>query len=354
MNRRFSVTVVALSGCILGPACQAIVGIEDRVEAPADAGGPDTTTTTPIPDAAGVTDADADPCAANPTSCLEPDAAPPANCPANCLPPAPAGWKGPSATYDGAAGTKPASCPTGYTEKEVEAHQGMTAATHSCDCGTPLIKDRRCTFTVRNCNGGGIIAKVSGCSLVDDQNNLFSFKLDSPFFTAGSCTYPDQKPVAPPPSFAKTNVACGFPQAAACLSDGGGRPDCVAAPVPDQPYGKVCIHKDGEVPCPSADYANRFVAYKNVDDKRTCSACSGTASAGSCGTKWSIRADLMACNTVNLSPDKSLDTCYSSADGSEVIDTNTMQPSSGTCTTTAGTPSGIASSIDPVTFCCNL
>lgn len=353
MNRRFALAVVTLSGWIIGPACQSIVGIEDRVEAPPlDSTSADASSAT---DSAVGADADADPCAANPTSCLAPDAAPPANCPASCLPPAPEGWKGPSATYDGAEATKPAACPTGYTEKEVDAHQGMTAAAATCDCGTPVIKDRRCTFSVRDCNGGGIIAKVSGCGLVDDPNNLFSFKLDSPFFSPGSCTYPNQKTVAPAPSFAKTNVACGLPQVSACVADGSARPDCVAVPVPDQPYGKVCIHKDGELPCPSADYANRFVAYKKVDDTRTCSACSGSVNAGgSCGTKWSIRSNLGQCDIPNLTPDKDLGTCYSSADGSEFIDTNTMQPGSGTCTTTAGTPSGVASSVEPVTFCCNL
>ena len=347
--KRFTVAVVTISGVILGPACQALVGIEDRVEAPLgdEAGAPDTSTTTPE---TGGGDAPVD-VAIDTTPPFEPSK----NCPVNCLPVAPNGWKGPSATYDGAPGTKPALCPSWYTEKEIEANQGMTAAAHTCDCGTAKITGRSCSWTVRNCNGGGIIAKVSSCALVDDVNNLFSFKIDSPFFTAGSCSYPNQKTVAPAPSFTKTNVACGLKEPTACDSDGGARPDCVAAPVPDQPYGKICIHKEGEVPCPSADYANRFVAYKNVDDKRVCSACSGTANAGTCGSgKWSIRGAVGDCDVVNLSPDKDINTCYSSADGSEVIDVSNLGPSSGTCTTTAGTPSGIATAIDPVTFCCNL
>lgn len=349
--KRFSVAVVTICGCIIGPACQAIVGIGDRVEAPPlDDGGP--------PDVVGSADDGApdtstgDPCAANPTDCVDEDAGPPIGCPVGCAAPAPTGWKGPTAVYDGSESEKPASCPTWYTQKEVEAHQGMTSTAHSCDCGTPVITHPRCTFTVRNCNGGGIIAKTSGCQLIEDTNKLFSFELDSPFLTPGSCAYPNQKTVAPPLSFAKTNVGCALPEAGACVTNDGARPECVAAPVPEQPYGTVCIHKDGQVPCPNNDYGKRFVAFKNVDDARTCSACTGTASAGTCGTKWSIRGNLAQCDIANLNPDKNLDTCYSSVDGSEYIDTNSAQPQPSTCTTTAGTPTGSVKSIDPVTFCC--
>src|SRR5687768_2028633 len=50
---------------------------------------------------------------------ISPDAAPPVGCAQDCLPPAPAGWKGPSAVYDGPTAGKPTEC-TGqyYTQKE--------------------------------------------------------------------------------------------------------------------------------------------------------------------------------------------------------------------------------------------
>jgi hypothetical protein len=81
--KRFTVAVVGLSGFILGPACQALVGIEDRVEAPAtDDGGAADGMTNPTTDD-GSTDAPADgPCANE--SCVDPDAAPPLGCPAGC------------------------------------------------------------------------------------------------------------------------------------------------------------------------------------------------------------------------------------------------------------------------------
>lgn len=89
----------------------------------------------------------------------------------------------------------------------------------------------------------------------------------------------------------------------------------------------------------------------SVDDTRTCTACMGTPSDGTCGTQFGTRGNELNCPSVPSPTDKQAGTtCTASA--SAVIDLQATIPA-GTCTTTAGLPSGEAKSIEPVTFCCN-
>lgn len=353
--KRFTVAVVAISGCILGPACQAIVGIEDRVEAPStteDAGTRDQATPT-IDDASS----DADPCAGNPT-CVEPDAGPPLGCPTGCQAPVPAGWKGPSAVYDDVESTKPTSCPSSYAQRDFDSlFQGASGAPATCDCGTPSITNRKCTSTVVTYSDGACttgenaIGKVAGCFVTASDVGI-RYKVTAGSFSAGTCGYPNAKTTTPPPTYTKVNAVCTQPTSDVCPM----KAECVVAPVPEQPYGHLCIYKDGNSACPNKDYGNkRFVAHKKITDSRACSACAGTASAGSCGTTWGNRASEGLCTSLPAPTDKTVDTCYVYNGSGTVVDTGAMQPSAGSCTTAGGAPTGTVSvaAADAVTFCCN-
>lgn len=353
--KRSTVTVVAISGCVLGPACQSIVGIEDRVEAIDDAGGIDGATSV---DGGGGGTADGDPCAANPSSCLDPDAAPPAGCPTGCLPPAPVGWTGPSATYDGAESGKPKDCPTTYTEKRVEAHQGMTATPAVCECGAGTVSGRFCSADVityvAGCNMGGASKQTTLTTTVGCYTTVVSgpafYEVTTPVLTAGTCNFANAKTTLPPPSFQKVDVACGLAQTTACEN----RADCVAAPFPEQPYGRLCIHKDGEVACPSLDYATRFVSYKKLEDTRACTTCTATPAGAGCGSKWGNRFKIQDCgNALPPANDKDAEGCYAYNGPGTIVDIVSMKPGDATCTATGGAASGTASSAEPVTFCCN-
>jgi hypothetical protein len=356
--KRFTVAVVALSGCILGPACQAIVGIDDRIEAPAlDDGGVDGTTNPATGDDAGSTDAATDgPCANE--ACVEPDAAPPLGCPTGCQSPAPPGWKGPSAVYDDIESTKPAACPSAYPEKEVDAHQGMTAAPATCDCGTATLSDRKCTSTVLTFSDGACtmgqqaIGKVSGCFVTGSDIGI-RYQVTTGSLNAGTCSYPNAKTTLPAPAFTKVDVACGRTTIDVCPT----KAECVVAPAPEAPYGRLCIYKDGQAACPSLDYAKRFVAFTKITETRACTACSGTASGGACGTNWGNQASSLQCPSISPPTDKVAGAggCYVYNGAGTVIDTGAMQPSGGTCTTTGGAATGTAvtDTASAVTFCCN-
>ncbi len=354
--KRFTVAVVCLSGCVLGTACQAIVGIEDRSEAPFDDAGSSDGASTTATDGGSTGDTGA-PCPPGATDCLDPDAAPPAGCPTDCLPPAPAGWVGPSATYDGAESGKPTDCPATYDQKEVEAHVGMTAPAATCDCGTAVVTGRKCVadvvlFSQAGCNGTptleGTASSGTGC-LTTVTSGKPAYRVETPTLVPGACTFPNAKTTLPPPTFDKVQVSCGAAQAKACET----RADCVATPAPAQPFTRLCIHKDGDVPCPSQDYAKRFVAHKKVDDTRACTACTATPTGGSCGTSWGNRASAAMCVNVPAPNDKTVNTCYSYPGVGTVVDIGATGPSSATCTPAGGAPSGTATSEDPVTFCCN-
>lgn len=352
--KRVFVGLACLAGCVLATACQVIVGIEDRVEAPAveDAGADGATTSD-----GGLLDADADGggCAVDASSCLEPDAAPPAGCPSDCLPPAPEGWIGPIATYDGPSDTKPTDCPAAYPQKDLETHVGLSAPAATCACGAAVVTGRKCsasivTFTDSACSGlgakVGVASSDTSCAETSDQRPYY--RVDPAALVPGTCTFPAAKTTLPPLTFAKVELACGLAQASACAS----RPDCVAAPAPPQPFSRLCIRKDGDWPCPAQDYAQRFVSSKTVDDKRACTACTATPTGGACGSSWGNRANTVQCVVFPPPSDKTAGVCYPYS-GSAVVDVGAMGPSSATCTPSGGAPTGAATSLDAVTFCCN-
>jgi hypothetical protein len=336
--RRLTIAVLCLVGCVFAPACQAIVGIEERGEA------------TPIEDA-GSGDAPSDG-----PPVLDPDAAPPAGCPVDCLPPAPIGWTGPSATYDGPAAEKPAGCPALYTQKLLDAHVGMTAAPATCTCGAAVTPGRRCdadvvTWVNAGCNLSpipqGVASTTGACLVTADTMNAF-YTVMPATLVPGTCTFPAASTTLPPAAFEKVQTVCGLPQTIAC----GDRADCTATPAPGAPYARVCIHKDGNVSCPSADYAQRFVAHKNVDDTRACTACSATPTGGSCGAQWGTSANQMQCAS-QVPFNRTVLTCYPYLGPGTHVNIGAMGPSAPTCTPSGGVATGVATSIEPVTFCCN-
>jgi hypothetical protein len=345
--KRFTVAFVAISGCILGPACQAIVGIGDRVEAPPlGEGGFDASP----PEIDADTDAD--------SSVVE-NSIPAAGCPTGCLPPAPDGWTGPSAIYDGAESTKPKDCPAAYPQKQVDAQREMTATPAVCDCGTGTVSGRLCSADVytyvAGCGMGGgtkqaTVTTTQAC-YTNTVSGPFSIKVTAPVLTAGTCSFPNATTTKPPPSFAKVDVACGLAQPTQCE----GRPECVVAPFPDAPYGRLCIHKEGEVLCPSEDYKARFVSYKKLEDTRACTACTANPAGAGCGTgKWYERLKIQDCGSaLAVGTANDAEGCYAYNGPGTIVDITGWKPGAATCTAQGGAATGTASLVEPVTFCCN-
>ena len=290
---------------------------------------------------------------------LAPDAAPPALCPLNCLPPAPLGWQGPSAVFDGPADQKPTACPDLYTQKEVEAHRGMTAKAPECGCGTPSFQGASCTASVSvygemTCNPAnfaidvGNVTTAGGCLQVNTGNGQGLRVSKGTLTTRGTCSFPNPVKNIEPPKFEGVQVSCGLPQVAACE----GRDDCVASPLPAAPFTRLCIHKEGHEPCPSADYAVRILASKAVDDTRGCSDCAApTTAGGACGTGWGLNGS--NCTSQIFETGNAAGTACIGYTSGQYVDVRGMSPVGITCETTGGKPTGAATSKDDVTFCCN-
>jgi hypothetical protein len=284
---------------------------------------------------------------------LDPDAAPSLGCPLGCLPPAPMGWVGPSAVYDGTTGGKPAACPAPYTQKEVDGHSGAAVGTTTCDCGAGSNSGAKCTvtasqYTSTDCSGGATAtATFTGGpkTCVNRANIGGSYNLAAPVLSGGTCTYGGANVTGPAPTFTKEHVACGLPQYAACT----GNASCVASPTPDQPYTRLCIHKDGEESCPSLDYKERFVTYKTLTDDRACS-CTGSPVGGACGTAIDNYKGTGCAGGTPLPSTTS--NCMSGGVSSSLLDGVTV--SGVTCG--AGSMSGATGTVkevDAITFCCN-
>lgn len=287
---------------------------------------------------------------------------PPTGCPAGCLPPAPSGWAGPSAVYDGPPETKPDACPSsGYTELEIEAHQGLSGGAAVCSCGTPTLEGAHCSANVvgwnnASCSGNPITDAVlegtatTNGACVEQVSNQSHLKVDPPTLKRGTCTFPDAEATVPPPTVAKVDLACGVPQHAACEA----RAECLAAPALETPFTRVCIYKDGDVACPSEDYSERFVAHRTIADTRACADCEGTPTGGTCGTKWGFGGSAPAiCHALPSGP-TTYDTgaCVPGGKGKR-LDVRAMAPTGVSCTDImGGTPTGTLESADPVTFCC--
>lgn len=282
---------------------------------------------------------------------LAPDAAPSLNCPAGCLPPAPDGWIGPSAVYDGAPDAKPATCPAEYGVAELEAHQGVASAPAVCSCGTATFADAKCMTMVEywstgKCGGFSLLNQGSFpfSQCIGPQAGLESMRVRPPVYSA-TCTFDSPSKTLPPPSFEKTQVACGLATTTAC----SGRPECTSTPAPGAPFSRVCIRKDGEHACPSADYAIRVLSYRGTVDTRDCTPCGAGTAKATCGTT------LMGWSGLDCTGDPIptvVGTCYEDRHYVDLKDTGPVNP---TCEPEEGGnhPTGEIAPKDPVTFCCS-
>jgi hypothetical protein len=166
--------------------------------------------------------------------------------------------------------------------------------------------------------------------------------------SGASCAFEAPRVDLPPPAFERVNLACGLPVSAACAAN----PDCTAAPLPSSPFGRLCIHKQGDHACPGAGYGARFVAHQGIDDGRGCGDCAGEPAGGSCGVSSNpiitYRDDECSEQHAN---DAAWDTCFEPGTSEDYLDLTQFAPLDVSCSGAAAAI-GQAESVDPVTFCC--
>ncbi len=306
---------------LLGIAVSSLVGVVACV-------GDAPTTTPPTTNDAAANDA-----AANDTGTAAdagpPDVAP-VGCPAGCLPLAPAGWIGPSAVFDGPTAKKPTACPNDtYTQKELDGLQGVSSDPAVCNCGAPTFQGASCTavavdyYSDSTCTNAQLNLGTwanGDCKAPGSTPNGY-VKFGTPTLAdAGTCAFPNPTKTVPAPSYTAENVSCGSPSATTCPANA----KCAATPVPAAPFNRVCIHQDGDVACPAvAEYQKRFVTYRNLDDTRACSACTGTAAAAGCTMAWVAVGNTLQCQSVASYPNVAGSSCVPSASAKVFTTTTT-------------------------------
>ncbi len=285
---------------------------------------------------------------------LSADAAPSLGCPLGCLPPAPPGWKGPSAVYDGPADVNP-QCEGFFGLREVEALEGAKGDETACSCGEANATGFSCKGTVRRyattgCGGAPSQVEIPGAGACVELKSFMS--ADFAFVPDTQCVVATKEGPRPPVTYAKRAVACGLTQVASCT----GRADCTATPLPlVQPFTRLCLHQEGETLCPSADYAVRFVEHRSVKDDRTCNPCVAAGQGGSC--TFEVFAQNSAdCNDLSGPVTSPVNTATCQPSGTPAMQVQPVQVTDKPkCVVDpmTGKPSGTVTPTEPVTFCCN-
>ncbi len=226
----------------------------------------------------------------------------------------------------------------------------MIAPPAVCSCGEPAFADQKCSVTVENwstsaCSGAAPPGKAEGTvpgNTCFEKRGTGAYIKFLPGVFSATCSFPSPTTTRPDPTYDRLNVACGLPQVGSC----SGRPDCTATPLPEAPFGRLCIHKDGDVACPSEDYAARFLAYRGVVDERSCTPCTGKAR-GTCGTSPKVSSsDICASGNV----DAQVGACQTAG---SFLNIAGMGVVSAACEAQGGAPAGQVTDKDPITFCCN-
>jgi hypothetical protein len=122
---------------------------------------------------------------------------------------------------------------------------------------------------------------------------------------------------------------------------------CVAKPSGD---AKLCVYREDEHDCPAEMYTQRKVYYRDVDDSRSCSAC--TCDGPDCKYTWSV---FNATDTSCASPIIKLTSagqCVQVNPSADKLRVGATIEGDGACTPGGGASSGGVSGSKPVTVCC--
>jgi hypothetical protein len=305
----------------------------------ADDGPPgDDTDTDPASDTTADSGPDPDGCGAG-TMCLQ----------------IPEGWNGPVAAIDALGSAPSPACEGAFGVASFTAFEGLSAADPDCACDCMPPAGVTCPATsslnrydnnVLNCmtqQPDNVHEIIEGCNDIpyydDDSFRLIVPDLD----LAATPCMPQASSTVPPVEWATQVAGCELTDApAAC--DGG---SCV--PEIDDASQRLCVWSEGDVECSGDVFTEKQVLHREVDDTRSCSACSCEAAEGSCGATFTLRAG-ESCTVASPgggpedmcvpidTPARSVELAY---DAPEI-----------SCPPIGGDPEGAAAPADAITVCC--
>lgn len=342
--------LVLVVGVALGPACTEpnpyLSGFDSRGSEGSSTGtsGAETGTSSSMPTGSG----DGSSSGGEPSACGD-------QAGLRCVPEAPEGFMGPFAWLEHSlAGTQP-SCPAPFPEPLVEAFSDISApaARCACDCGP---------FANGSCDGPASVdlhaamecggdptpqALMPGCNPLPGPgwSASASYFFDAPPIQGGGCLpLPDVDRT--PASFLTRHLACAgsFEAATGCAPG----QQCMA--VPGDPFQALaCVGQEGDVECP-AEYPERTVLYRDLDDQRSCQPCTCAKPTGPCeGATVVLARDGCATFAGSIMADS----CVSGPGGPNLT-ALLYAPGMpiGECEPAVVVPVGDTSGTDPVTFCC--
>ncbi|MFT3771912.1 MAG: hypothetical protein QM820_41420 [Minicystis sp.] len=310
-----------------------------------------------------------------------------------CVAPAPTGWQGPFALYDGApAGFM--GCPNQFP---VQAYGGngqfsaQPASCSACNCAAP--QNQVCTFgnvevndtacgTVDYCTGAqsvpsnwngscyynmdGWIGGVKTCGPqtpgsmncnTGTQDCNVSVRVDQLTVTGGTCAPTTQTPTVPPYTWGTLGGACGG--APAITKGCNATYQCL--PKPQAPFQSgMCVQKGGVNACPptaGSPFTKQHIFYGSASDTRTCSDCAcGDPTGASCSATMTWYPTTNCSNTpvATLTVSTSAPGCQNLTNNPDVGSRKGVitGPTGGNCQASGGQPTGTATPQSPTTFCC--
>jgi len=269
-----------------------------------------------------------------------------------CTPPAPSGWNGPVAWFNASGDTIP-SCAAPYVAQASGGHEGINAQAAQSSCGCTGPTNVQCNqvgvtyYTDTNCqtSAGGAGLPTNFCVTTGSGSSVAA-QAEATAYN-GTCGSSPTKTV-PPLSWSNSGSVCSY----SAPSDMGGCNSgalCMQQP-PTGAYTKACVWQNGDVACPGTPYLQKTVFYTGVTDQRDCSACTCTASAGTCTAQVTVfgAGGCSGGSFIGIQTDNS---CHQFAGVSAIAGTISVNP--GTCSAgSTGGPTGSASATGPVTVCC--
>lgn len=278
-----------------------------------------------------------------------------------CVGEAPEGWSGPGllGLVDASVERVP-ECPAEYPDREFQAFDGLVADPAACNCTCGPANGASCQNSTTlhywadnaDCvTGGDLTLTVFGgaCNNLPAQFPGNTYWLIEPVEAGGGACVPTTTEQIDDPTWTSQVIAC---DGADVIEDvcASGR---VCVPLQEDKAfdGDVCIWRDGEHECPDG-YDRASTVFNEVDDQRSCAACSCSDPAGICDdADVTMRAEnnCVPPNAGTLPANGECQQTFAAQTSSVLFDPG--EPSA-FCNPSEPEPVGEAVGTDPTTVCC--
>lgn len=211
-----------------------------------------------------------------------------ATCAGDCLPPAPNGWSGPVAMYEGNA---PPACVGDFAGTALSAKSdfevGQDHCACACDpptgeaCGSAGICPNSASGACLLClAGAGYSVAPGACTSATNLNNRRLYFTNTPAYTATGCQPRASNTTIDQSGFRNEVVACDMADPGGTCNGGA-----VCTPKLGTSFQAACVIQSGDVACPAGPYSVKVTTYSGFNDNRSCTACTCGSASGTCNSE---------------------------------------------------------------------